>query len=610
MKPIGRVPDALIQKMQADVDIVAIIGKHTSLKKRGNEFVGCCPFHQEKTPSFSVNPQKNMYHCYGCGKGGNAITFLMEYEKHDFVSALRFLADATGHELPTRNDDARYTYTRTPTAQNTAQQNQAYSPIATCANNIDNNNINNNNVNTHSANAQGDLFSLAVAVARHYRAKMQEYGKMEYFLSRGLHATTIARFGLGYAPPTNSLCADFRGDLEGLLALGLVKRGDDGQLYDLFRERAMFAIFSPSGQVVGFGGRALNDHPAKYMNSPESILFKKSELLYGEYQARRARADTRIVVEGYMDVLMMHQAGFCGAVAPMGTALDGAQIETLWRRVDDIIMCFDGDSAGQKAAERSLAQALTVIEPNKTLKFLTLPNNDDPDSFINHHGADAMAKALNNATPLSDFLYALAKQKHPQETPEARASAMAFVQECSYLVKKNNPLGFALRQGAGQALFSRHAKPLDITPSQQVLSLPMQATFLLVYAPYLLANLDDFCAQTHSERTFFNAILPLNLLQKLNARYQSKSFLAWRYHYLALNAKGAWTVFLASAQHLDDKALQAWFIQILAQIVRDDIKKSIPTLGIQDLRHARTRLNQIEALLPTMGDGIMGDGIA
>ena len=364
----GLIPQDFIDDLIARADVVEVIGKRIQLKKAGREFKACCPFHDEKTPSFTVVPNKGFYHCFGCGAHGTAIGFLMEYEHMSFVEAVEALASMLGVEVPRSESD-------------------------------------------RPARRYDELFSLMSSVEQHFQNCLRDApAAVDYLKQRGIDGATAKRFGIGFAPEGWSVVLDKFGKspeaIERLLATGLIIRKDNGQHYDRFRERIMFPIRDARGRTIGFGGRALGDGEPKYLNSPETVLFHKGRELYGLYEARQAlrHIDQLVVVEGYMDVVALARNGIDFAIATLGTATTGDHLNILFRLTDNVSFCFDGDRAGRKAAWRALENALPHIREGRQIRFVFLPEGHDPDSYVNEQGADAFVAAVENGVALSDFL--------------------------------------------------------------------------------------------------------------------------------------------------------------------------------------------------------------
>ena len=364
----GLIPQDFIDDLIARADIVEVVGRRTQLKKAGREFKACCPFHDEKTPSFTVSPGKGFYHCFGCGAHGTAIGFLMEFDHMSFVDAIESLASSMGVEVP-----------RSETSQPTRRYDE--------------------------------LFSLMDTVARHWQSCLKEtQTAVEYLKNRGIDGPTAKRFGIGFAPDGWSNVLDKFGKseeaIEKLLATGLIIRKDNGKHYDRFRDRVMFPIRDARGRTIGFGGRTMGDGEPKYLNSPETVLFHKGRELYGLYEARQAlrHIERLVVVEGYMDTVAMARHGIDFAVATLGTATTDEHLNRLFRLTDNAYFAFDGDRAGKKAAWRALENALSHIREGRQVRFVFLPDGHDPDSFVNENGADAFVKLMDAGMPLSEFL--------------------------------------------------------------------------------------------------------------------------------------------------------------------------------------------------------------
>jgi DNA primase len=391
------IPQSFIQDLLNRVDIVDVVGNYVPLKKGGANLMGLCPFHGEKSPSFTVSPSKQFYHCFGCGAHGTAISFLMEYSGLGFVEAVKSLAQNAGMTVPEEND-------RLPPAQRAAHQ--------------------------AKSTALSDVMTQACDF---YRAALRSAPRaIEYLKGRGLTGEVAARFGLGYAPDGwDALRATFpHYDEPVLVEAGLVidKSDEDGhgrKRYDRFRDRIMFPIRNSKGQVIGFGGRVLDKGEPKYLNSPETPLFQKGSELYGLFEARQAIREVGylLVTEGYMDVVALAQLGYPQAVATLGTACTAIHVQKMLRQTDHVIFSFDGDAAGRRAARRALEACLPYASDNKTVKFLFLPTEHDPDSYIRELGGEAFERQVSDAMPLSQFLLKEVAGGSDLSTPEARAKA-------------------------------------------------------------------------------------------------------------------------------------------------------------------------------------------
>ena len=386
-----RIPRHFIETVIHRTDIVDLIDSYVSLKKAGGEFEACCPFHEEKTPSFKVSPNKQIYHCFGCGAHGNSLTFLIEHQHLDFVEAVQDLAARAGLEM-------EYEAGTTPTI--TEDESDLYDILTQAAEFF-----------------QQQLHSPHAEIAQAYLQK------------RDLNQEIVREFGIGYAPAGWDNLLKYLGSSpskqELLQKAGLLKVPDEGQPYDFFRNRLIFPIHDGRGRVIAFGGRALVDNKvdnkkeAKYLNSPETSVFQKSHALYGWYQARQQRSLARvIVVEGYMDVVALAQYGIRHAVATLGTATSGEHLRLLFRRVPEVTFCFDGDAAGRKAAKRALEVSLAELKDGKAINFAFLPTEDDPDSLVRREGMEAFYAYLDQAIPLSQFLFDTVAQQSKLQSPE------------------------------------------------------------------------------------------------------------------------------------------------------------------------------------------------
>ncbi len=379
----GRIPESFIEELVNRIDIVDVIEPRVPLKRAGNEFKACCPFHDEKTPSFTVSPKKQFFHCFGCGAHGTAIGFLMQYDGLEFVDAVEDLARQAGLEVP---------------------REAGFRPAR-----------------------DQSLYDLMAEAATYYQARLKESPEaIDYLKRRGVSGEIARDFGLGYALERwDGLLKRLGGSPETeqkLLSTGLLSRGDRG-LYDKFRQRIMFPIHDKRGRVIAFGGRALADRGPKYLNSPETELFHKGRELYGLYLARQHTGDDPrlIVVEGYMDVVALAQFGIRNAVATLGTATTMEHAEMLFRSVPEVVYCFDGDRAGRQAAWRALDATLPKMRDGRQAKFLFLPEGEDPDSMVRQEGADAFRRRVDQATPLSAFFFQQLSAQTDVQSLEGRA---------------------------------------------------------------------------------------------------------------------------------------------------------------------------------------------
>ncbi len=404
------IPQDFIQTLLDRTDIVEVIDRQVPLKKAGANYQACCPFHNEKSPSFSVSPIKQFYHCFGCGAHGTAITFLMQYGGMGFVDAVTELAGRVGLQVP--QDE------RGPRPEN-------------------------------DLNAR--LTVLLEAAGQHYRNALKRHPPaIDYLKQRGVTGATAARFEIGYSETEWQGLAAALPDYANTEAeqAGLVIAGEQGKRYDRFRDRIMFPIRNERGRLIGFGGRILGDGKPKYLNSPETPLFHKGRELYGLFENRRGiqQSDTVVVVEGYMDVVMLTQIGAENAVATLGTAVTADQVHALLRRVDHILFAFDGDNAGRKAAWRALENCLPALQDGKQIGFLFLPEGEDPDSFVRSHGLEAWKGLQKHPQALSEFLFGALSLDIDLSTPEGKVRLATLAKPYLEQVRSAPLLARSLRQ--------------------------------------------------------------------------------------------------------------------------------------------------------------------
>ncbi len=406
------IPQSFITELLSRVDVVEVVGRYVQLKKGGANFMGLCPFHGEKSPSFSVSPAKQFYHCFGCGKNGNAISFLMDHAGMNFVEAVKDLAGQVGLAVPEEE--------RSPQERERAAAERQ---------------------------KRATLTDVLEKAGEAWRKQLKASPRaIAYLKGRGLSGEIARRFGLGYAPDGwHGLASVFAAYDDPLLVeSGLVilndEDGGEARRYDRFRDRIMFPIRNVKGECIGFGGRVLGDEQPKYLNSPETPVFHKGRELYGLFEARHAlrEAGYVLVTEGYMDVVALAQLGFANAVATLGTACTPEHVQKLFRFTDSVVFSFDGDAAGRRAARKALDGALPHASDVRTVKFLFLPAEHDPDSYIRDFGADAFARCVSEAVPLSRFLIEAAGEGCDLNTAEGRA----------HLASNAKPLWNALPEGA------------------------------------------------------------------------------------------------------------------------------------------------------------------
>ncbi|WP_407275639.1 DNA primase [Halothiobacillus sp. DCM-1] len=493
---MSRLPESFIEEVLARVDLVALIDRRVPLKKKGREYAACCPFHQEKTPSFYVNPDKQFYHCFGCGAHGNALKFLMDYEHQDFRGAMETLANEVGMTLP-----------------NDPQADAEHDALA-------------------------GLYAAMEAAQTHFQQALRHApATIDYLKARGVTGETAARFGLGFAPGSPGLAQLAKQDATRLSdweTLGLIGRREDGSLYDRFRNRLMIPIRDRRGRVIGFGGRIIGTGEPKYLNSPENPLFHKGAVLYGLYEARQANArpDSLLIVEGYLDVIMLAQHGIPQVVATMGTATTPEQITLLFRHTPQLVFCFDGDAAGHRAAAKALQAVLPQLIAGRGVRFLFLPDGEDPDSFVRTHGAQAFLTRVESLSlSLEHYLLRRLDQMIPGQDAASRAAKAKLGQEWTATMPPGDfrklieqhikeHLGLWRTRPQPQAphppVRARQEQPIKRTPESLILNILLRYPELAHSAadpqhwhdgvvPELLHNLGNYPAEGWAQQPWFIA---------------------------------------------------------------------------------------------------------
>ena len=374
----GRIPQSFIDDLLARTDIVDLIDQRVKLKKAGKNYQACCPFHNEKSPSFTVSHEKQFYHCFGCGAHGTVLGFLMEYDGLEFLDAIDELAGMHGVTVPRENSSSSLT----------PQQQAAAKAV------------------------RQDLYAQLQDISRFYQAQLRHsQAAISYLKGRGLSGEVVKRFNIGFVPEQwDGVKRKFATNTEAenqLIEGGMLLKSDNGRVYDRFRDRIMFPIHDRRGRVIGFGGRVLGDGTPKYLNSPETPVFHKGRELYGLYEVRQAHRNPEriLIVEGYMDVVALAQFGIDYAVASLGTATTTEHLQLLFRTTREVICCYDGDRAGREAAWRALDNALPLLQDGRSLKFVFLPDGEDPDTLVRKLGADAFTRQLDQAQNFGDFLF-------------------------------------------------------------------------------------------------------------------------------------------------------------------------------------------------------------
>ncbi len=487
----GRIPQSFIDELVNRIDIVEVIDARVPLKKAGREFQACCPFHNEKTPSFTVSPTKQFYHCFGCGAHGTAIGFLMEFDHLEFPEAVEELAKMAGVEVP-------YEQGQRATPQQREQKTNLYDLMANCD--------------------------------KYYRQQLRQHAKasvaVDYLKGRGLSGEVAARYGLGYAPPGNNLLHALGNQFsQQLVTTGMLIRKDNGETYDRFRERIMFPIRDSRGRVIAFGGRVINpDDDAqgganaaegrkpgaagpKYLNSPETPLFHKGRELYGLYEARQAlrQISRLLVVEGYMDVIALAQQDINYAVAALGTACTAEHVQKLFRLTDDVVFCFDGDRAGREAAWRALENALPVVGGTNQVRFMFLPEGEDPDTQVQKIGKEAFEALIQQAQSLSTYFFSRLREgisRHDLEghrtlIEKARPYLQALNDEAyrSLLVRElasyTHQNEATVQDQLGLVAKTRQARPVSTGLKKEPPSLVRTALRYLLFHPEVAQQVDN-----------------------------------------------------------------------------------------------------------------------
>ncbi len=535
----GRIPQSFIDELTARLDIVEVIDGYVALRKAGREYMACCPFHDERTPSFTVSPEKQFYHCFGCGAHGTVIGFMMEYNHLDFVEAVRELAGRAGLPMP-------------------------------------------------EAGAEGDkaadteLYGVLEEAAAWFRRQLREHPRgqaaIDYLKGRGLDGETAATFGVGYAPPGwDNLLKGLgpRYPEQRLLAAGLLARRDQGGCYDRFRDRIMFPIRDVRGRVIAFGGRVLGDDTPKYLNSPETAIFHKGRELYGLYEARKARRDLDrlLVVEGYMDVVMLAQHDISYAVATLGTATTPQHLERLFRLTPELVFCFDGDRAGRQAAWRALEGTLPALRDGRQARFMFLPDGEDPDSLVRAERKKGFEERLVNAVTLSAFFYDCLAQRADTSSIDGRARLVELARP--YLAKiapgvfrhmmiarlaelagiGNESLSGMLSGAAPPPKRAAVRLPSAPARGRAVSSLPRKAVTLLLRKPSLAQGQTDCSWLINMNIPGISLLTEMLDLLRANPHFNTGTVLErWREHEHGRHlAQLAREEALIAPEHLDDE---------------------------------------------------------
>ena len=618
------IPQHTIDQILDRTDIVDLIGQRVKLKKSGRTYSGCCPFHQEKSPSFHVYRDKQYYHCFGCQANGNAIRFLMDIDNRNFIDVMKDLASQTGIELPKDNQDSkRLSYKReaikpqpkketvppadqvqpTPKSSAPAFDADPFEAFNSFAE-FDASPFDYEQSFEQPVAQDGNLYDLLENVAQFYEKQLpQSQAAQKYFRHRGLSAETVQYWRLGYAPEDwQHLEKAFPQDIEGLKLLGLIRTSDSGRDFDLLRERVIFPIRDAKGRVVGFGGRALNDEiKPKYINSPDSEVFHKNQLLYGLYEGRKLKAQNWLMVEGYMDVIALQQAGISGAVATLGTASNADHLNILFKQNNQITIAFDGDAAGQKAARRTLEIALPLLNDGRELKFFVLPKEHDPDSLIRKEGVETFQRIWEQSPLLSDFIFALLSQQYEVTTPEGKSQVMGELNQLTELLPQKGSYKYLLKQFFREKLgFNKKWQPKvnhDASLSFNIRTKDEDfAIAMLMHHPFLYIHFEVLRAIIDQNELLAQVLATLNKIfddlpddQELATYYILGACSAYHLE-LAEIMQRTNIQALTQAPEMADKLASEYSLSLQEKYLKQKLKSP---LSLSESRNLRQQLNEL-----------------
>jgi len=566
----GRISRQYIDDLLARADIVELVNSRVTLKKAGKNYQACCPFHNEKSPSFTVSQDKQFYHCFGCGEHGNAISFLMEFDRLDFVDAIEELSSHCGMEVVREENNA------SPAEQR--RQQQIYQQ------------------------KQGD-YELMTQVSRFFQQQLKvasdKNKAVDYLKGRGLTGEIVKRFGIGYISDAwDGMMKVFSANGQAnqqLVDLGMAIQGDKNKPYDRFRGRIMFPIRDKRGRVIGFGGRVFGDEKPKYLNSPETRIYHKGQELYGLYEAKQANKNLErlVVVEGYMDVVALAQHGVDYAVASLGTSTTAEQLQTLFRTVKEVICCYDGDKAGRDAAWRAMENALPMIRDGFSLKFVFVPDGEDPDSLIRSQGQQAFEKILDQAMPLSQFLFSKFLEDNPVNTMEEKVALIdklqPYLQKLPDSILKNAIIDEMAANFGGVnsekrllELQKMNASPLKKMARKTTKVTPVRlAIALLVEHPHIVNSLDNIAVLQSIEVPGVTLLNQLLGLCQQNPQIKTPQLL----EYFRDTAQGAQLAKLMCWQHhIEADAAEDVFLDSIEKLLNDFVEQRAEIL----LQKART----------------------
>ncbi|MDH5391999.1 MAG: DNA primase [Gammaproteobacteria bacterium] len=575
----GRIPQHFIDSLINQVDIVDVIDARVPLKKKGHEYTACCPFHNEKTPSFTVSQQKQFYHCFGCGAHGTAIGFLMEYENMEFVDAIEQLA--ADHHIDVPREDSPH---------------------------------------TQGPDNSGVYNMLELAAEQYQQALKQSQRAIDYLKKRGLSGEISKDYGIGYSPDSWDFIlqqGQSQTDIKDLASGGMLieKNAQAGSYYDRFRDRIMFPIRDRRGRTIGFGGRILDQGEPKYLNSPETPVFHKGKELYGLFEAKKSvrNLHTIVIVEGYMDVVALAQNGIRYAVATLGTATTADQISLILRSVKKLVFCYDGDRAGKKAAWKALENTLPLMRDGYEIRFLFLPDGEDPDTMVRQEGQQAFEQRLQNATPLSDFLINNLQQQTDMSSMDGRAH---FAELAKPLLNKLPESIFKdlVNESVSKVIGLHNKRLVEAAPVSQAkagnaaaskgrhmrITNVRLAIGLMLQQPALLkeAHLPD--ALRGSEIQGISTLFELYDMIKANPELSSVAILErWREHEMGayLNKLLHWSIpdaenkatSLTMFQHASEKMLQALKNQRLEALLQQSQQSALNQTEMTELQQLMQR---------------------
>ncbi|OEE79841.1 DNA primase [Vibrio genomosp. F6] len=553
----GHIPRSFIDDLLARLDIVDIVDARVKLKKKGKNYGACCPFHNEKTPSFSVSQEKQFYHCFGCGVHGNAIDFIMEFERLEFVEAIEELASYLSLDVP--REERNGSVSSGPRANTEQKRN---------------------------------LYDLMGSISQFYRSQLKQSANkhaIEYLKDRGLSGEIVQKFGIGFvADEWDAVRKNFgqqKDAQEMLVTGGMLIENDNGNRYDRFRGRVMFPIRDRRGRVIGFGGRVIGDGTPKYLNSPETPIFHKGKELYGLYEVLQAYREPPqvLVVEGYMDVVALAQYGVDYSVASLGTSTTGDHLQMLFRQTSTVVCCYDGDRAGREAAWRALENALSYLKSGNVLKFLFLPDGEDPDSYIRQFGKEAFEKEVQNAMPLSEYLFTNLTSQVKVGNNEGKAALAALATPLIEKVPDNflqAQLFKILGERTGVFMENKsHKKPQNrptAQPHKEIKRTPMREVIaLLIQNPSYADMVPDLSSVI--ELTLPGLSLLIEVLDKCrgNPHISTGQLLEhWRNnkHEALLSRLASWEI------PLDEDNQEDLFLDSLDKILAQCVEKQIENL--------------------------------